>query len=189
MADTHSSGRDGGRDGGHGGRRSSKHDGGRNGGRNSKRKSRRNGEARQRNEGDGANNPSDDGDGEEEIILPGNPIIPLLANHRMRNGERYSAPEGGAGNGISYAGQNEPILLNEGPENVWPNAGQNEPIPHAHQPGNNGLAPGSQLAGLDALPQYSPFDTWVGNVSRGYDPVTGVLFDFDPNAGPPARDA
>lgn len=118
MADTYSSGRGGGRDGGHGDRRSGKHDGGRNGGRNGKRKSRRNGAAReQQNDGGGANGQPDEPDVEEEcahpspatplhsadrqcrITLPGNPIIPFLANQQMWNGERYGMPEGGPGNG------------------------------------------------------------------------------------------
>lgn len=78
MADTLSGGRDGGRDGGHGGRRSGKHAGGRNGGRNGKRKSRRNGEARERNEGDGANDEPDELDGEEECVHP-LPAAPALS--------------------------------------------------------------------------------------------------------------
>jgi hypothetical protein len=88
--------------------------------------------------------------------------------------------------------------------------GQNQPIPGAQQPGNNGLAPGGQLAGyvllislaastfrsmlihdsrLDELDRYSPFDTWAGDVSRGYNPATDRFFDSGPNGGPPARDA
>ncbi|KFY53227.1 hypothetical protein V496_07793, partial [Pseudogymnoascus sp. VKM F-4515 (FW-2607)] len=147
MADTQSGGRDGGRDSGHGGRRSGKHDGGRSGGRNGKRKSRRNGEARERNEGGGANSPPGDLDGEDEISLPGDPITPLLASQQMRNGERYSAPEEVPGNGWSYAGLNEPISDNGGPENAWSYAIQNEPIPVAQYPGNNGVVQGGQLVG------------------------------------------
>ncbi|KFZ19236.1 hypothetical protein V502_03768 [Pseudogymnoascus sp. VKM F-4520 (FW-2644)] len=189
MADTLSGGRDGGRDGGHGGRRSGKHDGGRNGGRNGKRKSRRNGEARERNEGDGAIDAPGELDGEEEINLPGGPIMPPLDNQQIQNGEGYGIPEGGPGNGWSYAGQNEPILGDGGPENAWSYDGQNEPIPGAQQPSNNNVVQDGQLVGFDELPHYSPFDMWAGNVSRDDDPVALVRFDFDPNGGPPARDA
>ncbi|OBT41098.1 hypothetical protein VE00_09332 [Pseudogymnoascus sp. WSF 3629] len=190
MADTYSSGRGGGRDGGHGDRRSGKHDGGRNGGRNGKRKIRRNGAAReQQNEGGGANGPPDEPNVEEEITLPGDPIIPFLANQQMWNGERYGVPEGGPGNGYSYAGQNEVFPGNGSQDNAQSCDGQNQPIPGAQQPGNNGLAPGGQLAGLDELDRYSPFDTWAGDVSRGYNPATDRFFDSGPNGGPPARDA
>ncbi|KFY73309.1 hypothetical protein V499_06602 [Pseudogymnoascus sp. VKM F-103] len=198
MGDTHISGRDGGRDGGrdsgrdggHGGRRSGKHDGGRNGGRNGKRKSRRNGPAReQQDKGGEANGTPDESDVEEEITLPGDPTIPFLANQQMRNGERYGMSEGGLGNGYSYAGQNEFIPGNRGRENARSYVGQNEPIPGAQQPGNNGLARGGQLAGLDDLDRYSPFGTWAGDVSRGYNPVTDRFFDSGPNGGLPARDA
>ncbi|OBT97065.1 hypothetical protein VE01_04854 [Pseudogymnoascus verrucosus] len=191
MGDTHISGRDGGRDGGrdsgHGGRRSGKHDGGRNGGRNGKRKGRRNGASReQQNEGGEANGPPNEPDVEEEITLPGDPTIPFLANQQMRNGERYSTFEGGLGNGYSYAGQNEFILGNGGRENA---RSYNEPMAGAQQQGNNGLAPGGQLAGLDDLDRYSPLGTWAGDVSRGYNAWTDRFLDSGPNGGPPARNA
>ncbi|OBT73996.1 hypothetical protein VF21_06016 [Pseudogymnoascus sp. 05NY08] len=198
MADTQSSGRGGGRDrgrdrgrdGGHDGRRSGKHDGGRNFGRNGKRKSRRNGAAReQQNKAGGAISLPNEPDVEEEITLPGNPIIPFLANQQMRNGERYGMPEGGPGNGYSYAGQNELFQGNGGRENARSYVGQNEPIPRDQQQGNNGLAPGGQLVGLNELDRYSPFDTWAGDVSRGYNPATDRYFDSGPNGGPPARNA
>lgn len=88
--------------------------------------------------------------------------------------------------------------------------GPNEPTPGDQQPGNNGLAPGGQLVGyvllialvafticsmlthdsrLDELDRYSPFETWAGDVSRGYNPATDRFFDSGPNGGPPARDA
>lgn len=126
----------------------------------------------------------------------------------------------------SYAGQNEPILGDGGPENAfvyplriphmaltlcrWSYDGQNEPIPGAQQLSNNNVVQDGQLVGcvpplappastfcsvlthgsrFDELPHYSPFDGWAGNVSRDDDPVAHFRFDFDPNGGPPARDA
>lgn len=92
----------------------------------------------------------------------------------------------------------------------WPYVGQNGPIAGAQQPGNNGMVQNGRLIGcvlllallafpfcsvlthhprLDALPQYSQFDTWERDVSREYNPVTGVLFDFNPNGRSPARNA
>ncbi|OBT56731.1 hypothetical protein VE04_03896 [Pseudogymnoascus sp. 24MN13] len=123
------------------------------------------------------------------ITLPGDPTIPFLANQQMRNGERYGMFEGGLGNGYSYAGQNEFIPGNGGRENVRSYVGQNEPIAGAQQQGNNGLAPGGQLAGLDDLDRYSPLGTWAGDVSRGYNAWTDRFLDSGPNGGPPARNA
>lgn len=88
--------------------------------------------------------------------------------------------------------------------------GQNEPIPGFGHPNNNDPATGAHLVGcvllissvdsavcsvltrdprLEELPQYSPFDTWEGEVSRGYNPVTDFLFNLDPNRGMPGRNA
>lgn len=126
----------------------------------------------------------------------------------------------------SYAGQNEFIPGNGGRENAFvylprisqmaltfrrrSYVGQNEPIAGAQQQGNNGLAPGGQLAGyvillstatttlcsmltrgfrLDDLDRYSPLGTWAGDVSRGYNAWTDRFLDSGPNGGPPARNA
>lgn len=88
--------------------------------------------------------------------------------------------------------------------------GQAEPIPGSEQPNSNSPVLGAQLVGcallissvdsticsmltgdsrLEGLPQYSPFDTWESEVSRGENPVTDFLFDLDSNRGPPARNA
>ncbi|KFY24680.1 hypothetical protein V493_05104 [Pseudogymnoascus sp. VKM F-4281 (FW-2241)] len=189
MADTYRGGRDGGH-GGRGGRRSGRNHGGSNGELNVvKRKSRRNGAAREQNELGGDNVPPHELNGEEEITLPDGPVIPLLANERIWNGEGHGVFEGGPNNGWSYAGQNEPIPGYRVPDNAWSYGGQNNPIPGAQQPGNNRPAPGGQLVGLDEFPCYSPVDTWAGDASRGNNPMTDLFFDFGPNGGHPAPNA
>lgn len=72
----------------------------------------------------------------------------------------------------SYAGLNEPISDNGGPENAfvyphhisrmaltlrrWPYTIQNEPIPVAQYPGNNGVVQGGQLVGYSPPPSLIP---------------------------------
>ncbi|KFY10389.1 hypothetical protein V491_07674 [Pseudogymnoascus sp. VKM F-3775] len=138
------------------------------------------------------------------VFQPSSHIMPSFIQGRQ-GGEGYGVSEGGPGNGWSFAGQNEPIPGHRDLEGifVYPHRislmipapltlsydGQAEPIPGSEQPNSNSPVLGDQLVGLKELLQYSPFDTWESEVSRGENPVTDFFFDLNSNRGPPARNA